>query len=408
MNVWNKVFLGIIFVTAVVVVVLASLEFHIRNTGQKRIADWDQRIADTDERIARLISGADPLKLSVDKTLAGLSINELRGVVRERYHERGRAWFDCIARAERRNLPPALQQVVAQVTLTGPLLPGAAGAVADVASPDTLRGVVYVFEDGTGPDAGAFLGRFNVDGVPTPTKFTDSNGNENNGWRVTLVARDQLSDGEIEKILAAQPPSSRWAIYLTPPVDRVAGVFDQLTDEEKQMIPAELLDKFQPRPMPDLTDEESEDVDASVLAIWEMYRGVLDNPEAELANDFAEALDRLYLRRNNALLDRETAKLDIASYEAALKKAEEENEKMTQVDIPLEEKRVAAMEDQRDEVKKLLEQYEAEIARLSLQFETLRTLVRRYIIGITEAQLRATEKIEEQIKNAAQAQDEVR
>jgi hypothetical protein len=39
---------------------------------------------------------------------------------------------------------------------------------------------------------------------------------------------------------------------MSPPVDRIAGFFDSLTEEEKQIIPQELRDRFQSRVMPEL------------------------------------------------------------------------------------------------------------------------------------------------------------
>jgi len=478
MNVWNKVFLGVIFVTAILVVALAAVEFRIRNAGQKRIADLEKRIEETVEQIDRIHAGADPLKLSVDKPLADFSLGELRGLLRERYVERGRAWFGCrVAAADERTLPPALQQVEVQIVLTSPFLPSATGAPTVVAPPDTLRGIVYVFDEGTAeeggvPDAGTFLGRFTVEGTPVSTKFRDNHGNECDGWRVTLITSDPINEEEIDQIFDAATPQSRWAIYLTPPMDRVSGIFSQLTDEARQMIPEELLDKFAPRPMPELTEEYVEglierlqtllddphsdpdarerareaidlwierlqtllddphsDPDArehardaidlwkaawdeieksSVIELWKQYQQTLDNPESELANDFAEVLDWLYLQLSNALRNAEILRLNIGTYEATYARAQAENEKLENVDIPLEEKRVHAMTIQRDAVQELLGEYEAEIDRLTLQIAKLEALIKMYRAGITEAQFQAAEKIEEQMRNAANAHEEVR
>gem|GEM_PF-3046112 len=451
MNVWNKVFLGVIFVTAIVIVVLASVEFHIRNTGQKRIADLEKRIEDAVVSIDRIHTGADPLKLSVDKTLAGFSLEELRGVVRERYVERGRAWFGCrvvVAPQEEmiRTLPPALQQVVARVILTSPFLPVTPGVSPTVASPDTLRGVVYVFEEGAAeegesPHAGTFLGRFTVEGTPVSRPFSDDDGNECSGWLVTLVSRDSLSTDEIDQIIAAVSPQSRWAVYLTPPIDRVAGIFSELTEEERQMIPEEFLDKFAPRPMPELTQEyvmelierlellldnpqaaldaqeeiarweeflATWDQNRSGIELWQQYQQTFDDPESEFANDVAEMLDWLYLQRSNILRSIEEVQLSIASYEATYEKARAENDTLENADIPLEERRVEAMETQRAAVEASLKQYEDEVAKITLQIEKLQMLARFYVAKIAEAQFQAAEKIEEQIRNAAQTHEEVR
>ena len=413
MNVWNKVFLGLIFISAIAVLVLGAVEFHVRNTGQKKIADMEKQIAETNDRINRVVAGADPLKLSLDKSLSDLSFEAFRAVVRERYTERGRAWFGCIVgRIEEQTLPPALEQISAQIILTGPILQGAAGAIPAVVPPDTLRGVVYVFEEAgvqldgvqqdgeepNTPSAGSFVGRFTVEGAPVPTKFRNDDEIEVDGWRVTLISADPIDDNEIEHIFDAA--QSRWAVYMTPPIDRIAGIFTHLTEEQKQMIPEELRERFEPRPMPELNDEEKEEATAGEIALWERYRETFDDPESEYAHDFAAVLDWLYQHRNSMRRDISVTKSNIETYTEALEKASSENNKLETVDIPLEEKRVAAMIKQRDTVRELLKQYEEEIANLMLQMEKLQVLAKAFITGIAEALIQAAEKVEEQVRNA--------
>jgi hypothetical protein len=74
----------------------------------------------------------------------------------------------------------------------------------------------------------------------------------------------------------------------------------------------------------------------------------------------------------------------------------------------LEEKRTAAMETQRDVVQAVLEQYKAEIDKLTLQMEKLQTLTAMYVAKITEYQLKVVEKLEAQVKNAEQKQEQIR
>ena len=401
MNIWNKVFLGVIFLTAVAVVVLGSVEYHIRNTGQKHIASMEQRIAETQERIDKIEGGAAPLKIFPEKVQSDWSFEELRGVVRGQLNVRGRAWFGSIvAGMEESVLPPALQQVEVQIIITEPLQPNETGTATDVVSPETLRGVVYVFEEGTENNVGTFLGRFKVDSdIPTGTKFLDSEGNEKNGWRVTLVTIDPISADEIEQIWGAG--ESRWAIYMSPPINRVAGVFSQLTEEEKQMIPEEIRESFQPRPMPELQPEELEGVDPSVAEIWKKYREEMDDPESELAQDFSTLLDWLYQQRSSLHRDIRIAESDIETYKAAEEKNKTENEKM-EVDCVLEEKRAEAMNIQRDAVKALLEQYESEINRITLLIEKLQAQAAVSVTGITDAQQKAAEIIEERTRSIRQ------
>ena len=392
MNIWNKVFLGIIIITAITVVVLASIERKIRGTGQKTVDTLAKKIDETDGKITKIVSGTAPTKLSVDKSPSEWGLNELRGITRERFNERGRAWFGCIVRGVNEiTLPPALFQVEAQIIITSPFLANETGVATDVIVPDQLRGIVYAFEEGEAHNAVAFLGRFRVTSdAPTPTKFSDNENNEKNGYQITLTTADPISDQEIDQILDAS--KSRWALYLTPPVDRVARLIDQLSDEEKQAIPEELR---QPRPMPELTPEEKEGQDPKVVEAWEQYRKTMDDPESALGRDLAAALNWYYEQRSSLNRHIEIAQSDIATYKAAEEKNQIENEKL-EGDCVREEKRVEAMNVQRDHVKTLLEQYEAEVNKITLQIEKLQAMGAAYAAKIAEYQLKAVEKIEAQ------------
>ena len=449
MNIWNKVFLGLIFVLAIAVVALASVEFHIRNRGLGTIKKLEEDIVKTEADITKITIGTKPAELSPDKSPSEMSIPELRGLVQERSDERGRAWFDCIvAGAVDKERPPDPNSLLVevQIIVTGPFMPGEAGAPTDVVRPDALRGVVYVFEEGTEDDAGLFLGRFNVVSDELPTaKFLDDEGNEKNSYRVTLVTVDPINDNEVEQIFDAS--RSRWAIYLTPPVDRVAGIFDQLTEEEKQAIPEELRARFQPRPMPELTEEDIEyiqsleldgldvsDLDSrtnelleraveilerdqttmdstwqgareKVVAIWKRYRDAMDDSEAEFAQVFSAALDALFQQRSRLYRNIQSVESDIEMYKTSGDKARAESEALSTQTIPLEEKRVAAMTVQRDAVAALLKQYKKEIADIVEQIGNLQTMAKSLVEQITEAQLKAAEQIEKRAKDLAQVRE---
>jgi len=392
MNIWNKVFLGIIIITAITVVALATVERKIRGTGQKKIDTLAKQIDETDGKIATIFSGTAPTKPSAEKSPSEWGLNEIKGKNIERFNERGRAWFGCIVRkADEITLPPALLQVEAQLIITEPFMANDTGAVV---VPDQLRGIVYVFEEGGENNAGSFLGRFRViSDAPTPTKFRDNEGNEKGGYQVTLTTADPISDQEIDQILDAS--KSRWALYMTPPVDRVAGIFNKLTVEEQQAIPEEFL---QPRPMPELSDEEIEGLDPKVVELWKLYRTTIDDPESESGREFAAALDWLYQQRSSLHRLIADAESDIATYKAAEEKNQIENEKLEE-DCVLEEKRVAAMNVQRDHVKTLLEQYDAEINKIALQIEKLQVLGPAYVAKIAEYQLKAVEQIEAKVNS---------
>ena len=394
MNIWNKVFLGVIIATAVAVLALAAVEFHIRSTGQRHIVSLEQRVEETDARIDRIING----------TTTEPSFEELRGQLRGQENERGRAWFgNIISNLVVETFPPALTQVTALITVTGPLVPSETGAETEVVFPELLRGIVYAFEESAEGDVGVFLGRFNVNTEPTPMPFRDNDGNQKTGYRVTLVSADPICDKEIDQIFEAG--NSRWAIFQEPPLDRIAGIFDQLTEEERQMLPEEFLERFQPRPMRELTDEEREGVDSNVIVVWEQLRGAIDDPEAEAAQDYALMLDWLYQRRSTLLREIEDAELDIATFRMAEENTRTENEKL-EADGDLEEKRAEAMNVQREAVRAMLAQYQEEVNRITLLIEKLQTLNAAYVAKIAEHHATAIEKMEGQVATPAQTEDE--
>ena len=407
MNVWNKVFLGIIIVTAIAVVVLASVEMKIRSTGLTFVDKLEKSIEEKAASITKIITGRDPKNPSA----VNPSLEEIRGQNILRFDERGRVWFGCRVRsASEITLPPALTQVEAQVILTSPFVPNETGIETDVVVPENLKGIVYVFEvfessDETGvftvQEPGTFLGRFRVETLPSPTKFPDDEGNEKNGFQVTLITADPISDQEIDRILDAI--KSQWALYLTPPVDRGKGIFDQLTEEEKQIFPEELLEQFQARTMPELTEEETEGQSSEVIEMWNTIRAAMDDPESESGRNFSMALDWLYLQLNSLRRTIEIVESDIETYKAADEKAKIENEKLEN-DCLLEEKRVEAMNVQREHVKALKEQYDAEVNKMALQSEKLQTLIATYAAKIAEYQLKVVEKIERQGQAASSKQ----
>jgi hypothetical protein len=82
-----------------------------------------------------------------------------------------------------------------------------------------------------------------------------------------------------------------------------------------------------------------------------------------------------------------------------------ENERLS-ADGDLEEKRVEAMNVQRDAVRATLEQYQEEINRITLLIEKLQTLNAAYLAKIAEHHATAIEKMEGQMATPVQTEDE--
>jgi hypothetical protein len=146
--------------------------------------------------------------------------------------------------------------------------------------------------------------------------------------------------------------------------------------------------------MPELTATEKEAADTpQVTALLEHIRTRMDDADSEFAQDWTVRLDSLYRYRNDTLLEIQIVEGAIAKY-----KESEEREKAVNVKLDeecvLEEKKVGAMEIQRDAVKQLLEIYEAEIIKRTVQAEKLQAMAGAIAEKITEYQLQVSEKIE--------------
>ena len=416
----NKVFLGIIGAVAVVVLALAAAHFEIHNRGQKTVADREKAIGAVNTAITKIKDGTAPLKLRLDKNQDEWSLQELIDAVRNAYDERGRAWFGCIvSQADIRVSQVPSLAVQVPVVITGP--PDERGFETNAILPEALKGVVYVFEvfeefeAGKGIQVvknGTFLGRFAVATSMNTTPFMNRNDEEKEGYRITLTTTDSISEEEVQQIIDTDP-DARWAIYLNPPVERLIEIFDriaELADADRATLSdedRELWDWWMERHQ--LTEEQKQGMGLNpneVFALWERIYG--QDPEeaaVKLGRDLAVWLDSLYTRRDYLNRTMTLTKKDLSEYEKAGKIVLEEQAKLV-ADREFEEKRVAAMEMQRDTVKALWEEYRTEADQLALEIKTLKTQIAEYVAKITEAQLTVAEKIEERTRSVAQAAED--
>ncbi|GHT21935.1 hypothetical protein FACS189419_03700 [Planctomycetales bacterium] len=356
MNTLNKVFIGFIFVLLIAVLVLGSLELYIRGTGLKKLTSRNpndryesliEKVEKADKDIAAVKDGAS----SKDSGL-----EDVRSQLTVQMTQRGRGWFNCVVAdipeaVQVKTLPPQpvegadansaklkpLRQVDVALVITGPKS-GTSTAV-----PEGLRGIVYAFQEGTDTNPGVFLGRFAVNSSPAPAKYNDGAGNEQDGYQVSLITVDSISETEIKTIENAA--SAKWSILLIPPKDAVE------TDPTKR-------------------------------------------------RDFAVALDYAYNRRNKSNRQLDVLDSSIGVFNEATKKSNEENAKMTK-DIELENKRVAAMEQNSEIVEKTLADYNKRIDEMSLQIEKMQVLQSAYLKIVADAQLQVKKKIEQDAQTAA-------
>ncbi|MDR2117190.1 MAG: hypothetical protein LBP87_12500 [Planctomycetaceae bacterium] len=378
MNIWNKVFLGLIFVLAVAVVFFTSQEMKIRGTGQKAVESIKKKTETAEQDIKKINEGTAPTKKLSEKTIEELGFHELRVKLLDLLYERKKAWFGCKPgnlNVSGKELTPEqlggdnpatpgeklkiIKLLEVSLTITSPVVEKNGNE--EVVPPDDLKGIVCVFDEGENGVGGSFLGMFIVNQIQKVQ----------NGYQVTLQSAHELSETEIKEIQKAV--RSTWAIYTTVPLDRYQNIFDRLTDEEKEMIP-------------------------------ESLRETLTNPE-RTPKDFDELLSLFYQRRIELKEAINSTKRRIEELNEALRIAKKEDQDL-QNDKELEIKRIDMMKKQGETLQKNLEAYDGMIKRLREDIEKTQLKNEWYVAKIAEYQLKVKELIEQKTAQAAQTANE--
>lgn len=376
MNIWNKVFLALIFILSIVVVFFTSQEMKIRQQWNEGLQSLEKAIERERGESKKILEGPVPEKPVKERSLDELSLDQLKVRLHELVFERNKAWFGCIPGTlsdEGKTITPQqlgdnkpatpsdrlrpIRLVEVKLTVTGPIVEREGNE--EVLRPDDMRGLVYLFDDDPEGRAGAFLGRFLVV-PPAPQK-------NQKGYQVTLQAANDLNDAEVD--LIRKSLRSTWSVYATMPKDRNQGLFDNLNPGEIEAMVSE-----------------------AALA-------KLIDPERPL-RDFDELLANLYQWRVVLQQEIDRSKRDIASLDASFAAAKQE-EKNLQADIDFERKRNEAMKVQLKAVQAKVDEYDAMIKKLFEDIEATQKQNEWYVARIAEYQLRVAELIERKAERAA-------
>ncbi|MDR2438374.1 MAG: hypothetical protein LBE12_03240 [Planctomycetaceae bacterium] len=375
MNIWNNIFLGLIFVLAFAVIFFTSQEMKIRGTGQKAIETIDKKIDAANLDIERIREGTAPSKNVSEKTVEELSFNELRIKLLDLLYERKKAWFGCKPgniNVSGKELTPeqlggdnpatpgeklkTIRLLEVSLTITSPVVEKNGNE--EVIPPDDLKGVVYVFEesDNDREVKGSFLGMFVA---------TDQIQKVQSGYQVVLQSAHELSEAEIQHI--QKTLRSTWAVYTTVPLDRYQNIFDRLTDEEKEKIP-------------------------------ETLRETLTNPE-RIPKDFDELLSLFYQRRVEIRETINNTNRRIEELKTALEIAKKEDQDL-QKDKNLEQKRIEMMKIQSKTLQDNINAYDNMIKQLGDEIEKTQLQNEWLVAKIAEYQLQVKELIEQKTAQA--------
>ncbi len=202
MSIWNKILLGCIFVTALVLFVLSARALQAHRVWRESYNAHQVAISAAEQQAKELVDGNEEsgsmglrrAKLELYKLLLG----------------RGRVWDNCRPVTIDKDQDPATNQERVRVTL-------------QTETPDAVetKSVLYAFEDQPASEGGSYLGQFTVTQV--------------GGDQIILQPSIRLSDLEFARVQDSQKEATPWRLYELMPTDN-RDVLADLTDEEKEAL----------------------------------------------------------------------------------------------------------------------------------------------------------------------------
>lgn len=204
MSIWNKILLGCIFVTALVLFVLSARALLVHRVWQEAYHKHEEAIAAAEQQAKDLVNG------NADSGQMGLRRAQLE--LYKLLIGRGRVWDNCVPVNIAKDQDPATKQERVLVTV-------------QTKEPVEANSVLYVFEGKPAGQGGRYLGQFTVTQV--------------GGDQIIMRPSVRLSDTEFARVQTSQRDGTPWRLYELMPTDD-HEVLAALTDEEKEaMFPNE-------------------------------------------------------------------------------------------------------------------------------------------------------------------------
>lgn len=224
MNIWGKVFVGLILATSLPFFYLAARTLKTHQYWKEEARSYVQPLEDTLAENELLMDG-DPAAAGAGGAGQGrLGIRQLTVAMHDVLVDRGRAWKGCIP-----------SEIVGQT--------GAATVQVESPDPHQIQSnvVLYVFEERPILEGGGYLGEYKVAGV--------------NGKEVSLVPTMTLSQRELDRIKNTQ---GTWAFYERMPADRYtmfSGLDRGQLDALMPGVPAEVREEYLKHGQPAAPDD---------------------------------------------------------------------------------------------------------------------------------------------------------
>ncbi len=216
MSIWNKILLGLIFVSALGLFVTAALTLHTHQSWREEAQGLEQRMEELDEEIVETIEA-----VSEDNVIRAMGIEQLRQRLFAILIDRGRVWTNCEP-----------EQINAET--------GAVRVRTDFPDEDNLPGRHGIHE-------GTILYVFEEDDVEAP--LNEAGGRYLGEFKVTEVA-DRLAGmepamrmdaRELERLAESRGP---WSLYEVLPHDSHKIVRDMDKDYLRQVLPENVANEY--------------------------------------------------------------------------------------------------------------------------------------------------------------------
>ena len=398
MSIWNKILLGLIFLSLLGFFVTAALTLHTHQSWREEAQQLEQRVEERDKEIEETLRGPhSPLSftssvedpdeeiretiqtVSDENVIAAMGIEQLRERLFAILIDRGRVWNNCEP-----------EQINAET--------GAVRVRTDFPDEDNLPGrhgihektILYVFEEDDveaplNEAGGRYLGEFKV------TEVADR--------LVAMEPAMRMDERELERLADSRGP---WSLYEVLPYDSHKVIRDMDSDYLRQVLPETVVNEylFDGEPM---TRAKADELGLEGRIVDAEGEDVADGEEGTYVRDLRDygTLFAAFHREGTLWYDQHAAALSDKEFaEASATQAKRQVEFRQEVVAKLQ-RDLAQLRREVDAVvghEKALEQKVAELGR---SIAELAANNRKLASEIVQVQLEAQRRIDERTRRVA-------
>jgi hypothetical protein len=376
MSIWNKVLLGLIFVTSLVFMYMAARTLQTHKTWRESAQRQEQQLADVDEQIEEAIHAT-----SEREVIAEMGIEQLRQGLFAILIDRGRVWNNCEP------------EQISEET-------GAVRVKTDFPDEDNLPGrhgihektVLHVFEEADveaplNEAGGRYLGEFRV------TEVADG--------LVGMEPSMKLGERELRRLTESRGP---WSLYEVLPYDSHKIVRKMDDDYLRRTLPETVVNEylFDGEPM---TRARAEELGLEGRIVDEKGEDVADGEEGVYVRelrDYGILFAAFHRERTLWYDERDSAESDKQYAEAAADDAKRQVE-FREEEVAEMKRELAQFRREIDAVVAHRKAVEGKLAELGQSTAELAANNRSIASQIAQVQMEAQRRIDERTRRVARS-----